>query len=186
MRTWRISCHHLQAWAGTYHGGCPPTACYWSSACVSMQRAMLLCHFCLYVHLSNAGVVLRQLYLWLNLFTMSYGLHFSYLSPDALTNTTWTTHLSGVCEIYGVKKNLHFWLKFRFTCRWKEKGKYRGRYACTISSGAAFRDVIPLLSCLRSDIWHFGHVNRSFYFTLLYHCHRTTKFGTITWGGTCF
>jgi len=38
-----------------------------------------------------------------------------------------------------------------------------------ISSGAAFRDVIPLLSCLRSDIWHFGHVNRSFYLlTLLY------------------
>ena len=30
MRTWRISCHYLQAWAGAYHGGRPPTAClYW-------------------------------------------------------------------------------------------------------------------------------------------------------------
>ena len=28
MRTWRISCHHLQAWAGAYRGGRPPTACY--------------------------------------------------------------------------------------------------------------------------------------------------------------
>ena len=27
MRTWRISCHHLQAWAGAYRGGRPPTAC---------------------------------------------------------------------------------------------------------------------------------------------------------------
>jgi len=28
MRTWRISCHHLQAWAGAYRDGRPPTACY--------------------------------------------------------------------------------------------------------------------------------------------------------------
>jgi len=26
MRTC-ISCHHLQTWAGAYHGGRPPTAC---------------------------------------------------------------------------------------------------------------------------------------------------------------
>ena len=31
MRTWRtcMSCHHLQAWAGAYRGGRPPTACYY-------------------------------------------------------------------------------------------------------------------------------------------------------------
>ena len=28
MRTWRKSCHHLQAWAGSYRGGRPPTACF--------------------------------------------------------------------------------------------------------------------------------------------------------------
>ena len=28
MRTWRISCHHLQAWAGAYRSSRPITTCY--------------------------------------------------------------------------------------------------------------------------------------------------------------
>ena len=41
MRTWRISCHHLQAWAGAYLGGRPPTAYYLAP---SSSAAFLSCY----------------------------------------------------------------------------------------------------------------------------------------------
>ena len=36
--TWRISCHHMQAWAEAYRGGCPPTAVIFVIYCMMLWQ----------------------------------------------------------------------------------------------------------------------------------------------------
>jgi len=86
MRTWRISCHHLQTWAGAYHGGRPPPACLgfvfnWSvfrrSFLISLPKTLqgivdvrLLQARCLSCHPANSVKALKALTMIHSLYIM--------------------------------------------------------------------------------------------------------------------